>query len=92
MLNINPDKSDGVIIRGVPLSTFTPRGIGSKNRPILRTNSTGNADKGGGAGQGGVTILKILRTDLPNGSPHLARHRSLEPFLGRNLGKPITGH
>ena len=53
MLNINPDKSDGVIIRGVPLSTFTPRGIGSKNRPILRTNSTGNADKGGGAGQGG---------------------------------------
>ena len=37
-----------VIVRGLPLSTSAPRGGGGfKNRPILRTNSTGNADKGG---------------------------------------------
>ena len=34
-------------IRGLPLSTSALRG-GFKNRPILRTNSTGNAIEGGG--------------------------------------------
>ena len=42
----------------------TEGGGGSKNLPILRTNSTGNADEGGG---GVSKILKISRTYLMDG-------------------------
>ena len=43
----------------------TEGGGGSKNLPILRTNSTGNADEGGGGGES--KILRILRTYLTGG-------------------------
>ena len=54
------------LVRGLPLSTSAPRG--SKNRPILRTNSKyyGGADKGGR----GSKILKILRTYLMDSPLH----------------------
>ena len=48
------------LVRGLPLSTSAPRG--SKNRPILRTNSKyyGGADKGGEGVQNPENFADVL--------------------------------
>ena len=54
--------------RGPPLSTSAPRGRrGSKNRPILRTNSLTEVRTRGGRGQGVQKCEKFV--DVLNGSP-----------------------
>ena len=54
----------------LPLSLSAPRGEGGgvtfKNLPIMRTNSTGNADEGGGGGnQNPKNPADVLNGSLP---------------------------